>query len=98
MNGTDCGWGAATEHPHPLPSAPPFLRSPLSFLTQYVRVRRWHFAGLLALIVGAAACSVGVQVGMKLLVDAMAGPERNPGIVWTPLALFIGLIAIEHAL
>ena len=98
MIGTDCGWGAATEHPHPLPSAPPFLRSPLSFLTQYVRGRPWHFASLLALIVGAAACSVGVQVGMKLLVDAMAGPERAPGTVWTPLALFIGLIATEHTL
>jgi ATP-binding cassette subfamily B protein len=39
-----------------------------------------------------------VQVGMKLLVDAMAGPERNPGAVWTPLALFLGLIALENGL
>jgi ATP-binding cassette, subfamily B, bacterial len=81
-----------------MPSAPPFLRAPLSFLAHYVRGRPWHFAGLLALVIGAAACSVGVQVGMKLLVDAMAGPERDPRAVWTPLALFIGLIATEHAL
>jgi ATP-binding cassette subfamily B protein len=50
------------------------------------------------LVVAAAASSVGVQVGMKLLVDGMAGPERHVGAVWYPLALFIGLIAIENAL
>jgi ATP-binding cassette, subfamily B, bacterial len=81
-----------------MPSAPVFLRRPLRFLAHYVHSRPWHFAGLLAVVVGAAACSVGVQVGMKLLVDAMAGPERNPRAVWTPLALFIGLIATEHTL
>jgi ATP-binding cassette subfamily B protein len=70
----------------------------LSFLGHYVRGRAWHFAGLLALVAGAAMCSVGVQVGMKLLVDAMAGPERDPGAVWATLALFIGLIAVENAL
>jgi ATP-binding cassette, subfamily B, bacterial len=98
MKGTDRRQGASTEAPRLMPSAPPLLRSPLSFLAHYVRGRPWHFAGLLASVVGAAACAVGVQVGMKLLVDAMAGPERNPGAVWTPLALFIGLIAIEPAL
>jgi ATP-binding cassette, subfamily B, bacterial len=81
-----------------MPSAPRFLKSPLSFLAHYIRSRPWHFAGLLALVMGAAACSVGVQVGMKLLVDAMAGPERNPWAVWSPLALFIALIAIENGL
>jgi ATP-binding cassette subfamily B protein len=80
-----------------MPSTPPFLRCPLSFLAHYIRGRLWHFAGMLALV-GAAACSVGVQVGMKLLVDAMAGPEGNSAAVWAPLALFIGLIAVEHAL
>jgi ATP-binding cassette subfamily B protein len=81
-----------------MPSTPRFVKSPLSFLAYYVGGRPWHFAGLLALVVGAAACSVGVQVGMKLLVDAMAGPERNPWAVWSPLALFIALIAIENGL
>jgi ATP-binding cassette, subfamily B, bacterial len=98
MSGTDGGRSAPAEVSHPLPSAPPFLRRPLSFVTHYVRGRPWHFAGLLALVVGAAACSVGVQVGMKLLVDTMAGPERNPWAVWSPLALFIGLIAVENGL
>jgi ATP-binding cassette subfamily B protein len=98
MNGTDRGLGAATEVPHPRTPTPHFLRSPLSLLAHYIRGRPWHFAGLLGLVVGAAACAVGVQVGMKMLVDAMAGPERHAGAVWTPLALFIGLIAVENAL
>jgi ATP-binding cassette subfamily B protein len=98
MNGTDRGRISSIGITHQSPSVPLFLRSPLSFLTHYVRGRSWHFAGLLALVVGAMACSVGVQVGMKLLVDAMAAPERDPAAVWVPLALFIWLIAIENGL
>jgi ATP-binding cassette subfamily B protein len=98
MSGTDQGLSALTEVSHLIPSVPPFLRRPSSFIAHYVRGRPWHFAGLLALVAGAAACSIGVQIGMKLLVDAMAGPERNAGDVWTPLALFIGLIAVENTL
>jgi ATP-binding cassette, subfamily B, bacterial len=98
MKGIDRRLGASTEVPHPKPFASRFLQGPSSFLAHYVRSRPWHFAGLFAVIVSAAACSVGVQVGMRLLVDAMAGPERHLGAVWTPLKLFIGLIAIENGL
>jgi ATP-binding cassette subfamily B protein len=98
MNGTDRRRSELTAAPQPTPSIPNFLRCPLNFLAHYVRSRPWHFGGLLVLVVAAAACSVGVQVGMKLLVDGMAGPERQVGAVWYPLALFIGLIAIENAL
>jgi ATP-binding cassette subfamily B protein len=98
MNDRDRRRIALTAAPKPTPSTPPFPRRPLSFLAHYIRGRPWHFTGLLALVVSAAACSLGVQVGMKLLVDAMAGPDRSVGAVWTPLALFIGLIAVENAL
>jgi len=47
------------------------------------------------LIVTAAACSVGVQYGMKLIVDAMAGDERESRMIWRWLGLFISLIAAE---
>jgi ATP-binding cassette subfamily B protein len=56
------------------------------------------FAGLLALIIAAAACSVGVQYGMKLIVDTMADNERSSRVIWNWLALFIVLIAAESAL
>lgn len=77
---------------------PPFPDRPVLYLLWYVRRRPWHFGGLLALVVGAAACAVAVQWGMKLLVDAMAAPERSAPAVWQPLLLFIGLIGTENVL
>lgn len=68
---------------------------PVPFLWRYVRKRPWHFGGLTALIVSAAACAVAVQYGMKLLVDAMA-MGREAGNVWFPFALFIFLIVVEN--
>ncbi len=77
---------------------PNYLTRPSTFLLHYIRLRPWHFGGLLVLIVGAAACAVAVQYGMKLLVDAMATDNRAAADVWTPLLLFIGLIAIENVM
>jgi ATP-binding cassette subfamily B protein len=56
------------------------------------------FGALLGLIVAAAACSVGVQYGMKLIVDTMAGDDRSSRAIWQWLALFIVLIGAESAL
>lgn len=66
-----------------------------AFLWRYVRRRPWLFGTLTLLIVTAAACSVGVQYGMKLIVDAMAGDGRESRMIWRWLALFISLIAAE---
>ncbi|WP_234974749.1 ABC transporter ATP-binding protein [Variovorax paradoxus] len=63
-----------------------------------MRRRPVAFGGLLALIVAAAACSVGVQYGMKLIVDTMADNDRSSRAIWNWLALFIVLIAAESAL
>ncbi|RYZ02038.1 MAG: ABC transporter ATP-binding protein, partial [Comamonadaceae bacterium] len=73
----------------------PLPRRPGAFLWRYVRRRPWLFGTLLGLIVTAAACSVGVQYGMKLIVDAMAETERHSRAIWQSLGLFIGLIAAE---
>ena len=69
---------------------------PARFLWHYICQRPWHFGGLLVLIIGAAGCAVAVQYGMKLLVDAMSTDQRIQADVWTPLGLFIGLIAVEN--
>jgi ATP-binding cassette, subfamily B, bacterial len=74
----------------------PFPDRPIPFLLRYVRRRPWMCGGLLALVVGAAACAVGVQYSMKVLVDAMAGVTRDEGAVWVALAVFIGLIGLEN--
>ena len=68
---------------------------PGAFLWRYVRRRPGLFGILALLIVTAAACSVGVQYGMKLIVDAMAGDDRESWMIWRWLALFISLIAAE---
>lgn len=89
---------APAQAPSPRPEAALLPSRPVAFLWHYVRVRPWHFGGLLALIVGAASCAVAVQYGMKLLVDAMAqdSTDRAAANVWWPLGLFIGLIVVEN--
>ena len=68
---------------------------PGRFLWRYARRRPWLFGVLLLLIVTAAACSVGVQYGMKLIVDTMTLDDRASDAIWHWLALFVGLIAAE---
>ena len=79
-------------------AVPAFLRSPVKFIAHYVRARAWHFVALACMVTGAATCAVGVQYGMKLLVDAMAGAPDGRTAVWRTLALFMGLIATESLL
>lgn len=73
----------------------PLPAHPGAFLWRYVRLRPWLFGTLGLLIVTAAACSVGVQYGMKLIVDAMSGDDRESRLIWRWLGLFISLIAAE---
>lgn len=77
---------------------PPFPTRALPFVWHCVLRRRWQFAALLVLIVGGAACAVAVQYGMRLLVDAMSAGGDDRAAVWTPFALFVGLIALESVL
>ena len=70
---------------------------PIAFLWHYVRRRPGAFGALLALIVAASACAMGVQYGMKLIVDTMASEDRTSREVWRWLAMFIVLIGAESA-
>ncbi|WP_207461371.1 ABC transporter ATP-binding protein [Azospirillum sp. SYSU D00513] len=76
----------------------PIPSRPVSFLMRYIRLRPWHFGWLFTIIVSAAGCAVGVQYAMKLLIDAMAATDRQAADVWTPLGIFLGLIAAENVL
>jgi ATP-binding cassette, subfamily B, bacterial len=78
--------------------APPFPDDAVAFVRHYVLRRRLAFGALFALIVTAALCAVAVQYGMRLLVDAMGADRADPYAVWTPLAIFMGLIAAESVL
>ena len=64
--------------PPAAPGRPPFLGGPGPFVFHYVREWPWRFAGLITMVLGAASCAIAVQYVMKLLVDAMAGPDGGP--------------------
>ncbi len=97
-------------HPLPaFPSLPPLADDavveddrlpsrPIAFLWSYVARRPRAFVALLVLVVLAAACSVGVQYGMKLIVDTMAEGDRTTHLIWYCLAMFVTLIAAESTL
>jgi len=68
------------------------MRNALAFMGHYVRTRPYHFAGLVVLVLFAAGCGVGVQYGMKLMIDAMAATKRHGDHmgVNVALAIFMG--------
>jgi ATP-binding cassette subfamily B protein len=73
----------------------PFPRHPAKFLLHYVARRPWVHTAVVVSVAGAAACAVGAQYGMKLLVDAMTG---NGEAVWLALVLFTSVIGLEQVL
>ena len=77
---------------------PAALRSATAFMGHYMFSRPLSFLALLVVVVGAAGCGVGVQYGMKLMIDAMTAPGGRRLAVEAALAVFIGLVALEAVL
>src|SRR4051812_15662893 len=73
-------------------------KSVAEFLWRQIRAKPYGFGFFFAAVIGAAASAVVVQYGMKLLVDAMAGPHPSVHAVYGSLALFLVLIAVESVL
>jgi ATP-binding cassette subfamily B protein len=76
----------------------PFPSTALAFVLHYLRGRGFAYSGLFSLIVGAALCAVAVQIGVRLMVDAMAGVGVERDWVWIAFAMFCALVGIESAL
>ena len=73
-----------------------YANRPLSFILRYVRRRPRSHASILAAVLGAVACSVGTQYGVKFLVDTLshgAGAD-----VWMAFVLLGSLIAADNLL
>ena len=83
---------------HAVDPRPPFPERPLLYVWYYLMRRRAAYGGIFVLTVGAALCAVGVQYGMRLLVDAMTQDGGSREAVWSAFALFIGLVAVESVL
>ena len=73
-----------------------YASSPLAFVFHYVRRRPLAHTVILAAVLGAVACSVGTQYGIKYLVDTLS---HGPGVgVWTAFAVLGSLIAADNLL
>jgi len=69
---------------------------PLAFVYRYVRMRPWSHAVILAAVLGAVACSVGTQYGVKFLVDTLSSGAN--AAVWTAFCLLGALIVADNLL
>jgi ATP-binding cassette subfamily B protein len=66
-------------------------------LLRYVRRRPLSHAAILAAVIGAVACSVSSQYGVKFLVDTLSG-RTSDGTIWLAFALLVSLIAADNLL
>src|SRR5450631_4197408 len=74
-----------------------YAERPIAFLLRYVRRRTLAHAAILAAVLGAVACSVSTQYGVKFLVDALsAGPGGDA--VWLAFVILVSLIAADNLL
>ena len=74
---------------------PTWLGGVGGFVAHYLRRRPWQGLALLVLVLGGSACAVGVQYGMKLMIDAMTAGAKHPNAMSVALAVFIGLVGAE---
>ncbi|ABQ34915.1 MULTISPECIES: ABC transporter ATP-binding protein [Bradyrhizobium] len=75
-----------------------YAHRPFPFVMRYLRMRPVSHLVILLSVIGAVACSVGTQYGVKALVDSLsAGPGGN-GRVWAAFALLMALIATDNIL
>jgi ATP-binding cassette subfamily B protein len=72
---------------------------PLPFVLRYLRRRLASHVVIVTAVVGAVACSVGTQYGVKYLVDGLsAGPANAGNNVWLAFVFLMSLIAADNFL
>jgi ATP-binding cassette subfamily B protein len=75
-----------------------FTTRPFAFLARYIKQRGGAHALILGAVLGAVACSVGSQYGVKALVDALSGVSAAKVSVWIAFGILTGLIAADNLL
>jgi ATP-binding cassette, subfamily B, bacterial len=73
-----------------------YADAPLGFIYRYIRLRPVSHAVILTAVIGAVACSVGTQYGVKFLVDTLSSGAN--AAVWTAFLLLGSLIAADNLL
>jgi ATP-binding cassette, subfamily B, bacterial len=74
-----------------------YARRPFAFIARYLRRRVVSHLVILTAVLGAVACSVSTQYGVKFLVDTL-GRGPSDGGVWLAFALLVTLIATDNLL
>src|ERR1700753_1279708 len=75
-----------------------YAHRPFSFVLRYLRQRPRTHAVILISVLGAVACSIGTQYGVKNLVDALSGGPAHAEHVWLAFALLMTFIACDNFL
>jgi ATP-binding cassette, subfamily B, bacterial len=74
-----------------------YAERPIAFLLRYVRRRSVAHTAILVAVIGAVACSVSTQYGVKFLVDVLSAGTASDA-VWLAFALLVSLIAADNLL
>src|ERR1700754_1505233 len=75
-----------------------YVRRPFPFVLRYLRRRRAAHLVIVSAVVGAGACSVGTQYGVKNLVDSLTAGSSQANNVWLAFAFLMSLIAADNLL
>ncbi|WP_316202306.1 MULTISPECIES: ABC transporter ATP-binding protein [unclassified Bradyrhizobium] len=75
-----------------------YAHRPFPFVMRYLRKRPAAHLVILMAVVGAVACSVGTQYGVKSLVDSLSAGPAGGGNVWAAFVLLMALIATDNIL
>jgi ATP-binding cassette, subfamily B, bacterial len=75
-----------------------YATRPFPFVLRYLRQRPASHIVIVASVVGAVACSVGTQYGVKYLVDGLSGGPDRAGNVWLAFIFLMSLIAADNFL
>jgi ATP-binding cassette, subfamily B, bacterial len=73
-----------------------YAKRPLAFVFRYIRRRPLSHAVILIAVLGAVACSVGTQYGVKFMVDVLSNHDGDG--VWVAFVLLGSLIAADNLL
>jgi ATP-binding cassette subfamily B protein len=75
-----------------------YAHRPFPFVLRYLRQRLASHLVILLCVVGAVACSVSTQYGVKFLVDCLSAGRGQAENVWLAFAFLISLIAADNFL
>jgi ATP-binding cassette subfamily B protein len=75
-----------------------YANRPFGFMVRYVRRNPLAHGFILACVIGAVACSVGTQYGVKNLVDTLSQGTNAATAVWIAFAVLFLLIAADNLL